>query len=330
MTKSQTSLKEILGNSLSHEEALDLLKSHPDAYTKYLKFEHIYQEQVLEFIQGIRGLPILSDSFFKVIMDPFTTPERLEGFLSCLLGQKVVIVDVLTRDGTQLVEAGSLVIMDILVQIEDGSYINVEMQKHGYAFSGERSTCYMSDLVMRQYNRIKSQKVKDFSYKDMKPVYLIILMENSTKNLKKVSPHYIHRSKHLLDTGAELNLLTNYIYISLDTFHSVVQNRSINNYIDAWLTFLSSDSPDDIIRLVESFPEFKEYYHDVQMFRQKPEELMSMFSEALLEMDKNTANYMIEEMKKDVEQKEKVIEQKEKVIEELQEKIRQLQNQLET
>ena len=37
--------------------------------------------------------------------------------------------------------------MDILVRFEDGTYCNVEVQKIGYAFPGERSACYSSDLL---------------------------------------------------------------------------------------------------------------------------------------------------------------------------------------
>ena len=151
-------LKEIFGNPISRKEALSIVENSPTAYKKFLAFEPKYQTQVLEFIQEIRGLPILYDGFFKSVLDPFSTPERLENFLSCLLGQPVTIVDVLTRDGTQLAEAGSLVIIDILVQIKDGSYINVEMQKHGYAFTGERSSCYMSDLVMRWKAALRTSK----------------------------------------------------------------------------------------------------------------------------------------------------------------------------
>lgn len=102
--------------------------------------------------------------------------------------------------------------------------------------------------------------------------------------------------------------LTNYIYISLDTFHSVSQN--INSYLDAWFTFLSSDSPEDILRLIEAYPEFKAYYHDISLFRKKPKELMNMYSEALLQMDKNTANYMIEEMKKEMDELHNIVAEK--------------------
>ena len=233
--------------------------------------------------------------------------------------QKIRIVRVIPREGTQLVDKGSFVIMDILVETEHGSYINVEMQKHGYEFTGERSTCYMSDLVMRQYTQVKSERKQKFSFKDLKPVYLIVLMENSTKNFKKVSPQYIHRVHYTCNTGADINFLANYTYVSLDTFHSVRQN--IDSYIDAWFTFLSSDSPEDILKLINSYPEFKEYYHDISLFRKNPKELINMYSEALIQMDRNTVNYMIEEMQKEVEElsakvaaNEDILAQQESVI----------------
>ena len=293
-------LAAILGATLTREEALLVLQKEKEAYHRFLEFPLEHQEKVLEFVQGIRGLPILYDSFFKAIFNPNTTPERLERFLSSLMEQQIHIIQVIPREGSQMVDKGSFVIMDILVQTENGTSIHVEMQKHGYEFTGERSTCYMSDLVMRQYTQVKAEKKTKFSFKDLKPVYLIVLMEHSTRNFKRVSPNYIHRVHYTCDTGANINFLANYTYVSLDTFHSVRQN--ISSYLDAWFTFLSSDAPEDILNLIEAYPEFKEYYHDIALFRKNPKELMNMYSEALIQMDKNTANYMIEEMQKEVEE----------------------------
>jgi len=315
MTNEQR-LSEILGKSITRQEALALITKDPEAYRQFQNFPLDYQNQVLEFLQGIRGLPILYDSFFQSIFNPSTTPERLERFLSCLMEQQIRIVRVIPREGSQLIDKGSLVIMDILVQTEDGSYINVEMQKHGYEFAGERSTCYMSDLVMRQYSQVKSEKKNKFSFKDLKPVYLIVLMEHSTKNFKEATPAYIHRVHYTCDTGAHINFLANYTYISLDTFRSVRQN--IGNYLDAWFTFLSSDSPKDILKLIEAYPEFEEYYHDIALFRKKPKELMYMYSEALIQMDKNTVNYMIEEMQKEVEELSNEVREKKEILSETQ------------
>lgn len=69
-------------------------------------------------------------------------------------------------------DTGSFVIMDIIVTLSDGTTVNVEIQKIGYDFPGERASCYISDFIMRQYNR-----VKHFSFRDLKPVILIVIKE---------------------------------------------------------------------------------------------------------------------------------------------------------
>ncbi len=93
----------------------------------------------MAFMQGQRGLPITYDTFFHKVMSPQEHPERLESLLSALLKQKVCIAKVLPREGVQMLDAGSFVIMDILLTLEDGSVMNVEMQKIGYAFPLTRS-----------------------------------------------------------------------------------------------------------------------------------------------------------------------------------------------
>ena len=306
-------LKRALKEPISRSDALRLIQSEPEAYATFIEFPNEHQEKLLEFIQGNRGLPLLYDPFFKKIFNPSETPERLERFLSCLMNQTIHIVDVIPREGTQMVEKGSFVIMDVLVQTENGSYINVEMQKFGYKFTGERSTCYMSDLVMRQYTKVKSIKKKHFSFNDMKPVHLIVLMQHSSENFKNVQPNYLHHAHYVCDTGAEINFLANYTYVSLDIFHTVSQN--ISNHLDAWLTFLSSDSPEDIIKLIEAYPEFEEYYHDIAAFRKKPKELMNMYSEILAQMDRNTELLMIEEKQQEIEKQNMEIEKQNLEIE---------------
>ena len=289
-----TNLTNIFGTPLSSKEALSLLKEDKTTYETFLNFSPENQEKVLSFIQGQHGLKITYDPFFNHVMSPEYHPERLESFLTALLGQPVHITNILPREGIQLADSGSLVIMDILAELTDGSLIDVEMQKIGYSFPGQRSSCYVSDLIMRQYNRIRKEKMNKFNYRDMKPVYLIVLMEKSSKEFRQTAPFYIHRDQTIYDSGAEITSLSHTLYISLDTFHEVVQN--IDTELDAWLTFLSSDAPSDIIKLVTAYPKFQEYYNDISKFRKNPKELVNMFSEALAIMDRNTELYMMTEM----------------------------------
>ena len=62
------------------------------------------RNDILDFIQGNKGLPILYDGFYKHVFDPERHPERLEDFLSQLFGEPVVIEQVLAKEGNKLVE----------------------------------------------------------------------------------------------------------------------------------------------------------------------------------------------------------------------------------
>lgn len=75
-------------------------------------------------------------------MNPDTRPERLNDFLSTILGRTVKILKVLPNELARIAAESSLLVMDIVVQFEDGSIANVEVQKIGYLFPGERSACY--------------------------------------------------------------------------------------------------------------------------------------------------------------------------------------------
>ena len=320
-------LKDIIGEPISYEDAISILKSNDLTYHKFLSFDVKHQEDIIAFIQGNKGLPILYDDFFKYVLDPERHPERLEDFLSEIFGQEVKIEEVLAREGNKLAEEGTLVVMDIIVRLSDGTIVDVEMQKIGYSFTGERSSCYISDMIMRQYNRVKAKEQKNFKFNQMKPVYLVVILEKSTKEFQQVAPNFMHRLQNSFDSGVHVNLLSNIVYISLDTFGKVRDN--ICNKLVAWLIFLSSDNPDDILQLVTQYPEFKECYHDIMKFRTKPEELIHMFSDALIQMDKNTVQYMIEEQQKEIEEQQKEIEEQEKELEQQREELAENKKELE-
>ena len=192
------------------------------------------------------------------------------------------------------------VIMDIIVELCDGSTVDVEMQKVGYHFPGQRSDCYTADMIMRQYNRVRRERNDEFSYKDLKPVHLFILMEKSPKEFHEFPDKYIHERRISYSSGLELPSLSHITYISLDTFNSMGQN--ISTELDAWLTFFSCPDPEHIVSLVQKYPKFLEYYKDIAVFRTQPKELIYMFSEALEILDRNTANYMIDELAQEVKE----------------------------
>ena len=116
------------------EEVENYLKSNQKLWELFHLLPPKIQQELLDFCIGKKGLKITYDAVFKKIFDPKEHPERLEQIITELVGRKVKIIDVLTKEGSQLSEKGAFVIMDALVQLDDGTYANVEMQKIGYNF----------------------------------------------------------------------------------------------------------------------------------------------------------------------------------------------------
>jgi hypothetical protein len=110
----------------------------------------------------------------------------------------------------------------------DHSIANVEIQKVGYMFPGQRSACYSADLLLRQYKRIRSSK-ENFSYRDIQNAYTIISFEKSTAEFHQYPERYLHCFEQKSDTGLELNLLQKYYFVPLDIFRKNMnrQERSL-------------------------------------------------------------------------------------------------------
>ena len=100
---------------------------------------------------------------------------------------------------------------------------------------------------------------------------------------------YCHYAEQTFNTGLKLELLQKYVFVALDIFQKNIQNKitcKFENKLEAWLTFLSEDDPEIILKLIETYPEFKALYEDGYRLCLNIEEVMRMFSKELAELDK--------------------------------------------
>lgn len=202
----------------------------------------------------------------------------------------------------------------------------------------ERISCYLADLVLRQYKMItgKNQVGKHElsmngsskpSYKDMRKVHTIILFEDSNKSLISDMDKalYFHVGKTKFNTGIKIELLQDFVLVSLDTFrkyrYSDIKegcteitdyDYDSSQYNDALvsekmkrdrLKFLSlfvAETPQEIDKLVETFPDLESVRQDINEYLERPGEVLSMFSEALRILDRNTAELMVDRMKDEI------------------------------
>ena len=312
----------------TREEVLGEIYARSDLTDTFEQWGRERQKEFLDFCSGARGVKMLYDGFFKEIMDPDATPERLEEFLSLLLSEKVRILSVLPNDSARVADESSLLIMDIVVMLEDGSIANVEIQKVGYRFPGERSACYSSDLLLRQYKKVRGRQKKESVYNQIKNVYTIVIFDKSPREFQEFPGTYIHRFEQKSDSGLQMELLQKYIFIPLDIFRKNVQNNSINSKLEAWLAFLSMDAPSVILELIEKYPEFGELYGQIYEICRNVEDVMGLFSKELLEMDRNTTRYMIDEMQEEINRKKKELEEKDELYQKALKKIEELEKKL--
>ena len=290
------------------EELLIEIQENVALRDLYGQLRQELKEELLNFCTGMKGLKILRDSFFKEVINPEYDPERLESLLTVMLERKVKIVHILPNDSTRISDETSLLVTDIIVELEDGSLANVEIQKIGYAFPGPRSACYAADMLLRQYRRVRARQGKDFAYSQIKNVYLIVIYEKSPKEFKEFPNIFYHHARQVFDSGLKLDLLQEFIMIPLDIYHKRADNKPIENKLEAWLAFLTDDRPERILELITKYPEFKAMYETLYQMCMDVEKVMNMFfSEELRILDRNTVQYMIDEQQKELEEQQKTI-----------------------
>ena len=318
----------------SRQEIMAQINGNPYLNQEFSSWTAARQKEFLDFCTGERGVKIMYDSFFKEIFNPEYHPERLEEVISLVIQEKVKrIVQVLPNDSTRIADETSLLITDIVVELEDGSIVNVEVQKLGFNFPGQRSACYSADLLLRQYKRVKDEMAESpdsegnkrkFSYRDIKNVYTIVFYENSTSEFKAYPNDLCHIFQQQSNTGIKLELLQKYFFLPLDICLKNLQTKPIDSKLRAWLFFLSTDRPEDILKLLKAYPEFNILYQEIYQMCRNIEGVMDMFSEELHQLDRNTVQYMIDQMQEEIEEKDKKIlemqEKKTKEMAELEEK----------
>ena len=123
--------------------------------------------------------------------------------------------------------------------------------------------------------------------------------------------------------------------VPLDNFRGILHNKGIKDKLDAWLTFLSVDEPEMIVKLIREYPQFKKYYEEIYQLCRNTEKVMGMFSKELQELDRNTVQYMIDEMqevidaqKEDLSKQKDVIDEQKALINAQKSRIEKLKKQL--
>ena len=106
------------------------------------------------------------------------------------------------------------------------------------------------------------------------------------------------------------NYLSRFHLTSLDVFSENKYPLDKNNRLTAWLSLLATRDTQDLATILAAYPWLEEIYQDMASYLRKPEEVLTMFSDALKILDHNTVQYMIDEMQNTIDgQKAEIADQ---------------------
>ncbi len=102
--------------------------------------------------------------------------------------------------------------------------------------------------------------------------------------------------------------------INLDVFLETQYPKNRNDELNAWLSLLSTRNVQDIDKLLLEYSWMEQIYRDMAEYVHNPEEVLTMFSDALKILDQNTVQYMIEELQNEIKDKDAAIADKDAEI----------------
>ncbi len=283
--------------SRDKNEVITTLKKNGSFYM-YSSMDDNWKQKFMDFCTGKTTLPLLYDTTIKRIFHPLVHKERLSDLISSIIGEKVKVKEVFPCEDS-FIDGGKLVIMDIVVELANGSIADVEIQKSPYDFAGKRLSCYSSDLVLRQYSKIKGTRNKKFKYSDLRKVYTIVIYEKTGQAFHFLNDYYIHHGETTFNSGLKLDMLQNYYLVALDVFKEMAYHKD-NSRLAGWLSLLVTEAASDVDLLIQTYPWLEEIYREIAEYRNNPAEVFNMYSNMLRELDHNSMQYLIDEQKEQI------------------------------
>ena len=179
-------------------------------------------------------LKMKSDIMFKAFYGRKENEEFLQDFLESVLEEKIKIKKVMHDVRLeQLAKEQKFGILDLGVELEDGEFINVEIQIKNYKYIEKRTTFYACKKLIEQLGPGED-------YRQLKPTIIIAILDYSFIKL----PEYITETVRVAKEHREyeINNDVKYYYIELEKFRN--QNPDMTKRINQWSAFLDMERSD--------------------------------------------------------------------------------------
>jgi len=210
-------------------------------------------------------------------------------------------------------------VVDVLAILEEGTKVNVEMQKVSRDFSVKRFLHYWSITYERGFE-------KGSHYEDLNDTICILIVEGKLPELEGLPYHTIWRVKCEEDAS---RVLTSVLELHIIELGKLKETCGNDPELDDWLWFIADPKGEKVKKSMEQKPEIKQAMHQLRVMSEDEKMQLIAFYEDLAEHDRATEKYNKEKREQEMKQREKNIEQREKNIEQGEKDIEQGKKEIE-
>jgi len=179
-------------------------------------------------------LKMKSDIMFKAFFTRKENEEFLKEFLESVLGERIKIKKVLHDVRLeQFAKNEKFGILDLGVELENGEFINIEIQLRDNHNIEKRTTFYASKKITEQLGAGEE-------FIKLRPIVIIAILDYSFIDL----PEYVTETVRVVEKHREyeLNNEVKYYYIELSKFRK--ENPDMTQRINHWLSFIDMERGD--------------------------------------------------------------------------------------
>ena len=184
--------------------------------------------------QSSNRLKLKNDIAFKAFFSQKENEEFLKDFLEAILREKLQIKKV-SHDVRleQLTQEQKYGVLDLGVELENGKFVNIEIQLRNFSNIEERTTFYASKKITEQLGN-------GINYEALQPVIIIAILDYNFINL----PEYLTETVRVstIHKDYEINNNVKYYYIELKKFRN--RNPDMDEPLNQWLAFLDMERGD--------------------------------------------------------------------------------------
>ena len=298
----------------------ELIEGDEEFRSRWEELDGKSREYLKEVYEGRQVPNLLSDRIFKGVFDPEIYSDSISRLVSSVLKHQVRFLHVLDKEGIILSKYSKGILLDMVVEFEDGTIAIVEIQRKGVDMPPQRCAAYSADVLTKQFTVEKVEKKSDIDYEMLSPVYTIILVEDSMDVFKETGKYH-HHFRQMSDTGIEsseeFEFLQYYDYLCLDIFAETKPH--VASELENWLNFLTIRMTDEMERFIEKHPEFSEIYERTRAMMKTREDLLNeaahmMYTEDIVESLKKTYATRARKLERKVEELQLENSQKDEML----------------